>query len=50
MTFIEAFVCLGVIFLFFAMLAGIAELIEKYEDRELNRRFRENQRLRREVR
>jgi len=40
-------IALAVILLGAALLAGIAEWLERRERRELNRRFRENQRLRR---
>ena len=35
----------GVIFLLFAALAGISDYILNRQDQELNRRFRENQRI-----
>ena len=38
---------IGIIFLVFAALAGISDYILNRQDQELNRRFRENQRIRR---
>jgi len=39
------FIYIGIILLFFACLAGISDLILHRQDQELNRRFRENQRI-----
>ena len=36
---------IGVIFLLFACLAGISDFILNRQDQQLNRRFRENQRI-----
>ena len=36
---------IGIIFLLFACLAGISDYILNRQDQELNRRFRENQRI-----
>ena len=36
---------IGIILLFFACLAGISDFILNRQDQELNRRFRENQRI-----
>ena len=36
---------IGVIFAVFAALAGISDFTIYYQDRSLNRRFRENQRI-----
>lgn len=47
MTTGEAIVFVGVIFLVFAVLAAFTDWLERRRDRELLRRFRENQRLRR---
>lgn len=41
----SALVFIGVIFILFAAMAGIAEWRERQDDRRINRRFRENQRL-----
>jgi hypothetical protein len=41
----SALIFIGVIGLLFAAMAGIAEWQERREDREISRRFRENQRL-----
>jgi hypothetical protein len=37
-------ICIGVIFLVFSVLAAIAEALDRRDDREILRRFRENQR------
>ena len=39
------FVYIGIILLAFACLAGISDFILHRQDQELNRRFRENQRI-----
>ena len=39
------FIYIGIIMLAFAAIAGISDLILHYQDQELNRRFRENQRI-----
>lgn len=41
----SALLFIGLIFLLFAVMAGIAEWQERREDRRINERFRENQRL-----
>ena len=39
------FLYIGIIFLLFACLAGISDYILNRQDQDLNRRFRENQRI-----
>jgi len=39
------FLYIGIIFLLFAAIAGISDYILHLQDQDLNRRFRENQRI-----